>query len=252
MGCFGENLKRERELRGVSLREISDATNIAVRFFEAIEQDRLDVLPGGLFPRAFVRQYARHVGLDADRVVADFLESHRREPVEPSPQREGGASRYRQVGLVVAGIAIAGAFALTTSKREPSEAPAVAAPPAQAPPMPADRVYPPPTLREAPDAAPERIVVTLNARQSCWVGAQVDGEPVLNRVLSGGETETLEAQSEIILSVGNAGGIAFTVNNRPGVPLGRSGEVRRNIVISHENLDNLVEEHPVTRASRSS
>ena len=59
MGGFGEKLRRERELRGVSLREIADGTKISVRFLQALEEDRVDVLPGGLFPRAFVKQYAR-------------------------------------------------------------------------------------------------------------------------------------------------------------------------------------------------
>ena len=56
-----------------SLREIADATKISVRFLKALEEDRVDLLPGGLFPRAFVRQYARHLGLDAERYVAEFL-----------------------------------------------------------------------------------------------------------------------------------------------------------------------------------
>ena len=50
MGSFGENLRRERELRGVSLREIADGTKITLRFLQALEEDRVDVLPGGLFP----------------------------------------------------------------------------------------------------------------------------------------------------------------------------------------------------------
>ena len=63
MASFGENLRRERELRGVDLRDIADATKISVRFLQALEQDRVDVLPGGIFPRAFVRQYAKELGL---------------------------------------------------------------------------------------------------------------------------------------------------------------------------------------------
>ena len=65
---------------------------------------------------------------------------------------------------------------------------------------------------------------------------RADGQTVLNRVLAGGETATFEAHGEIVLSVGNAGGLAFRVNDRPGVPLGRRGEVKRNIVITRENL----------------
>ena len=55
MASFGENLRRERELRGVGLREIAEATKISTRFLEAIEEDRLEILPGGMFPRSFVR-----------------------------------------------------------------------------------------------------------------------------------------------------------------------------------------------------
>ena len=82
MGSFGDNLRRERELRGVSLREIADHTKISVRFFEALEEDRVDILPGGLFPRSFVRQYAVFVGLDPDRAVADFLAHHGQQETE--------------------------------------------------------------------------------------------------------------------------------------------------------------------------
>jgi hypothetical protein len=88
----------------------------------------------------------------------------------------------------------------------------------------------------------EGLVLTLQASQPCWVAAEADGATVLNRVLGEGETETIEATGEIILSVGNAGGVSFVVNDRPGVPLGKSGEVRRNIVISRKSLPSLVQE----------
>jgi cytoskeleton protein RodZ len=89
---------------------------------------------------------------------------------------------------------------------------------------------------------PQGLVLTLQASQPCWVAAQADGATVLNRVLNQGESETVEASGEIVLSVGNAGGVSFSVNDRPGVPLGRNGEVRRNIVISRKSLPTLVEE----------
>jgi cytoskeleton protein RodZ len=91
----------------------------------------------------------------------------------------------------------------------------------------------------------EGLVLTLSARQSCWVKVKADGETVLDEVMQEGQTKTLEAHGELVLSVGNAGGLSFTVNDRPGVPLGRSGEVRRNIVITRESLPSLVQDHPV-------
>jgi cytoskeleton protein RodZ len=103
------------------------------------------------------------------------------------------------------------------------------------------------------EAAPDGLVLTLRAQQDCWVEARADGQTVLNRVLAGGETATLEAHGQIVLSVGNAGGLAFQVNDRPGMPLGKSGEVRRNIVITRDNIPSLVQKDASSvQASHSS
>ena len=69
---FGEHLRREREMRGVSLEEISTATRIAVRFLEAMENEQWDRLPGGVFNRGFIRSVARFLGLDEDGLVGEY------------------------------------------------------------------------------------------------------------------------------------------------------------------------------------
>ncbi len=70
---FGGALRREREDRGISLREIATTTKISVRSLEALERNQIARLPGGVFTRAFVRSYAVQVGLDPERTVRDFL-----------------------------------------------------------------------------------------------------------------------------------------------------------------------------------
>ncbi|MGH9715490.1 MAG: RodZ domain-containing protein [Candidatus Acidiferrales bacterium] len=70
--AFGEHLKREREMRGVSLEEIAAATRINTRFLEAIENERWDLLPGGVFNRGFIRSIARYLGMDEDTLVAEY------------------------------------------------------------------------------------------------------------------------------------------------------------------------------------
>jgi hypothetical protein len=69
---FGESLKREREMRGVTLDEISAATRISTRFLQAIEGEQWDQLPGGVFNRGFVRAVARYLGLDEENIVAEY------------------------------------------------------------------------------------------------------------------------------------------------------------------------------------
>lgn len=69
---FGDHLKREREMRGVSLVEISTATRIAPRYLEALENEQWDLLPGGVFNRGFIRSVAHFLGLDEDSLVAEY------------------------------------------------------------------------------------------------------------------------------------------------------------------------------------
>ncbi len=70
---FGTFLRLAREQRGVSLQELAITTKISARVLEALERNDPSKLPGGIFSRAFVRAYAREVGLDADVAVASFV-----------------------------------------------------------------------------------------------------------------------------------------------------------------------------------
>ena len=252
MASFGEKLRRERELRGVDLHEIAESTKISVRFLKALEQDRVDVLPGGLFRKAFVRQYAEHLGLDADRFAADFVAEHRREeeasqpaPVDRVPRRP---RRWKPLLAAAGVVGAAAAYSHFELGKEPTP-PLAAVPTAIT--LPPDPVYPPPAAEASEDTS-EGLVLTISARQNCWVAVEVDGAPVLNRTLRRGETEVVEAEGEIVMSVGNAGGLAFKVNDRPGLSLGADGEVRKNIVITRQSLSSLVEEAPPVRTSHSS
>lgn len=249
MPSFGETLRRERELRGIDLRDVAEATKISVRFLQALESDRSDVLPGGLFPRAFVRQYAAYLGLDPERTVAEYLFAVGGQaaaaPPLPSPPP---APRVRR-GFVIALLAVGAAGLLAwprgrTAPREPSSPPPASAPPSA---LPSLRVYPPPSPGPS-GVETVGLVLDLQARQSCWVAVQADGVKVMDRVLAEGESQTLQAHDEIVLSVGNAGGLAYRLNGRPGVMLGREGEVRRNIVITRQSVPSLLLEGPLPPA----
>lgn len=72
-GDFGSKLREARERKGVSLREIANATKISVRALEALERNDISHLPGGIFSRSFVRAYAVQAGLDPDQTVDDFV-----------------------------------------------------------------------------------------------------------------------------------------------------------------------------------
>jgi cytoskeletal protein RodZ len=250
---FGETLRRERELRGIDLRDVAEATKISVRFLQALESDRADVLPGGLFPRAFVRQYAAYLGLDPERTVAEYLfASSGQSAVSPTPDPSPAPAPRVRRGFLMALVAVAAAVAflawppVRTAERDA----AVPSAPTPVPsPMPSLRVYPaPPSGATGGGSESAGLVLDLQARQSCWVAVQADGVKVMDRVLAEGESQTLSARDEIVLSVGNAGGLAYKLNGKPGVMLGREGEVRRNIVITRQSVPSLLSDGPLPPA----
>jgi cytoskeleton protein RodZ len=76
MGDFGKELRRERESRGIALTAITDATKISVRHLSALEAERFEQLPGGVFNKGIVRGYARVVGLDEEAWVSRFMSAY--------------------------------------------------------------------------------------------------------------------------------------------------------------------------------
>jgi transcriptional regulator with XRE-family HTH domain len=70
--AFGPRLRRERERRGISLETLAVVTNVSVELWIGLEKNDFSQWPGGLFARAFIRDYANAIGLDADETVDDF------------------------------------------------------------------------------------------------------------------------------------------------------------------------------------
>jgi cytoskeleton protein RodZ len=77
MAHFGEELRKEREERGIALATIVETTKVSSRHLLSLEQDRFEQLPGGVFNKGIVRSYARAIGLDEDVWVNRFLDACR-------------------------------------------------------------------------------------------------------------------------------------------------------------------------------
>ena len=92
MPSFGEKLKQEREKRKITLEQISSSTKIGTRMLQALEEDKFNQLPGGIFNKGFVRAYSRCVGLDEDQTVAEYLQASGDAPppkTEPGGHEDG-------------------------------------------------------------------------------------------------------------------------------------------------------------------
>ena len=73
MGAFGDKFRIERERRGFTLDDVSNVTKISSRMLKAIEDEHFDQLPGGVFNKGFVRAYAKHLGLDDEEAISEYL-----------------------------------------------------------------------------------------------------------------------------------------------------------------------------------
>jgi len=98
MGSFGEDLKKAREAKGVALEAIATATKITTRYLQAVEQERFDQLPGGVFRRSIVRSYARSAGLDEEIWVKRYLDISQPEETVISEEDRAWAAFAENVG----------------------------------------------------------------------------------------------------------------------------------------------------------
>lgn len=93
MASIGEILRRARMRRGWDLERVSRETKISARLLEAIEEEQFDRLPGGIFTRNFIRQYAHALDLDDQEFNAELsqlqLDEHAAMQAEPNGPRAG-------------------------------------------------------------------------------------------------------------------------------------------------------------------
>jgi cytoskeleton protein RodZ len=120
-GSFGTWLRRQRELREISLRDVADRTKISLRYLEAMEEDRFDLLPAPVFAKGFLREYARYVGLSPDEVVNHWLavqqagERPEGEDEEASPR---GARRLSRILLLLALLVLGAVVAFLVYRQQ--------------------------------------------------------------------------------------------------------------------------------------
>ncbi|MEA2235575.1 MAG: cytoskeleton protein RodZ [Thermoanaerobaculia bacterium] len=275
LASFGEELRREREIRGISLKEIADATKISKRFLDAIERNDHKTLPAPVFTRGFVREYARYLGLSSEEMVNrynfaavgdDRIEQSAHlerltTPQAPPVLRKkappmGIPPPYARVDrnvyiLILVVVALAGvsywALKHRRESRAASEEHAAAEARTVTTPLPpkASVVTQPATATTAPQAQPNQpaaLLLSLEVNDRSVVVLEADGETVINDELRRGYHRTIEAKDRFrFRTIGNAAGISLTLNDKPVPPLGRNGQVLHDVVFDRESLQKMPE-----------
>jgi cytoskeleton protein RodZ len=246
-GTFGERLKREREMREVSLKEVTTATRIGPRFLEALENEEWDKLPGGIFNRGFVRSIARYLGLDEENLLAEYDMAHGEQNL-PVPQPYENKIPRPPIWIpilavlallaVFAGLIAGGIYgwrrfaAHRAAKRASSSAL-----------LPVQTQGATATVIPAADSdvvpAVSSAAVPLDLAVSTSVATRVrilaDGALLLDAELSVGETHHFSARQQFEVTAADSSAVLLELNGRAMPPVGTPG-ASGTIVLTEKDL----------------
>ena len=264
MANVSSRLRAARERAGLEIEDIAAATKIKAWQLQAIERGEFERLPGEFFTRAFLRTYAREVGLSADEIVREYDASRGTpdRPAETTRAAARGSTRARDAAPVtrlrgdpedeeeephgrtvpfssprsawpVLALAFVLLMAISAINREPGgssvEAGAVSAAgvvEASTPPAPTSGTVEP---------EPEVLAMEIAPTAEIWVNASADGERVIYRLVQPGERLQLTARSELTFRIGNAAAFQYSINGVQGRVLGGPDEVRE-FQVTRENI----------------
>lgn len=115
MESIGQILQKERELRQLSLEELSQTTRIPLRTLQSLEADRHDELPGEVFVRGFIKSYARSLGIDSGPLLERFGRASRGESAPAPITAVTAPDRGRRFGIAFAVVILLLLFTLALS-----------------------------------------------------------------------------------------------------------------------------------------
>jgi cytoskeleton protein RodZ len=269
-GSFGELLKRERELREVTLNEVTVATRIPPRFLEAFEREDWEKLPGGVFNRGFVRAIARYLGLDEEQLLSEYDlaygEQHAAVPAvveDPIPTPPKWAVALGFITILALCVAIiwgsvygwrrysarraAKRAALSASVIAPATGPTTPSPttpavassalptPKPPPANPSDPTANPSGTNSANPPPSQRLDLAVSTSGPTRVRVVADGRIVLDSRLPAGETRRLFAKNQFVISAAHPEAVLLEMNGQAMPPLTSAG-AGGTMVLSQKDL----------------
>jgi len=245
-GNFGERLKREREMREVSLKEVTTATRIGSRFLEALENEEWEKLPGGIFNRGFVRAVARYLGLDEENLLAEYDLAHGGQSL-PVPQPYENKIPRPPVwvpllavlallaALIAGGIygwrryaahraAKRSSITLLPARTRVGTAAGVAT-----------AASDPPSNAAATTSAAVPLDLSVSTSAATRVRILADGALLLDAELPAGETRHFSAKQQFEVTAADSSAVLLELNGRAMPPVGTPG-ASGTIVISQKDL----------------
>jgi cytoskeletal protein RodZ len=260
---LGVQLRRAREARSLSLREVSDQTRITRRHLEAIEADDYKQLPGGIFNRSFVKAFARAVGYDEDEAVRAYQRVAREsgESFDDSPATRQASRIYTDdapsrsplltalLSLVILAVISLAAYAALHYYRRTADAPApqqaATATPARSVPAP-NATQPAPNAAAAPAASGLKVSVRAKG-EDVWLRTSADAAPSSDGILKAEQAKEIDAEQSLKLEFARvkAAALEVTINGRPALVPSETkpGKSLVEMLIKRDDYERLLQ-HP--------
>jgi cytoskeletal protein RodZ len=228
-------LRQARIDKGLSQRQVAEATKLSVRAIEMLERDSISELPGGIYRRSIVRAVAREVGLNAEQLLSEFTALHPDDlPTMPQnaltePQ---AVTSFNKVLTLVSAVlpVLAGILYIAlpmTRAAVPIEKPKpvvqqrhVLVPTAEVMPVGGFK-----EVAATTTGRPVPVVVTLTISSRCQLRVVADGNEIVGRTMEQGEKLPIELGDELLLLGDNAAAVQFSINGQAGRLLGEPGDV---------------------------
>jgi cytoskeletal protein RodZ len=243
-GNFGERLKRERELREVSIEELTKATRISTRFVEALENEDWEKLPGGVFGHGFVRTIARYLGLNEEALLGEYdLARSEKSPPPPAKPEERIPSPPKWVPfaivfgilLLLVGIFYAGLYGwrMYSARRTRKSAAASLTVPAED-----QRNSQPQTASQSSSTTPPATtLLDLSVSTSTATRVRILGDDklLLDAEIPAGENRHFTANQQFEVTAADSSAVLLELNGKAMPPLGAPG-ASGTMVLSQKDL----------------
>ncbi|KJS49616.1 RodZ domain-containing protein [Desulfosporosinus sp. BICA1-9] len=255
MAGEGQLLRTARENKEWSLTDTEEITKIRVRYIQALEEENYGILPGPTYAKGYLRTYAKQLGLNSDEIIALYSATLTPDvasapPVlktlQVSPKSRPLWVRPAIIGGVAVLMLIAyAAKGLYSPENAIPDTPYTAPPLISAPKTDTATTSPPPSASESslqttPPNAQDGLTAQLVFTQPCWIEVRIDGQAPFQGTFAAGTSKEVKGTEKIeLVSIGNAGGLTVTLNGRALPMLGKAGEVRRNVVLTKDMLNQL-------------
>jgi len=242
-GNFGERLKRERELREVSMEELTKATRISARFVEALENEDWAKLPGGVFGHGFVRTIARYLGLNEETLLGEYDSARAEHSPAPPPKPEeripSPPKWLPAAAVLVALLLLAGLFftARYAWHRYAAHRAAKKSAAASSAAQPQSGSASPGLAEQSPSMPSSTTPLNLSLSTSAATRVRIldDHNLLLDTELPAGETRHFSANQQFEVSAGDSSAVLLELNGKAMPPLG-APRASGTMVLSQKDL----------------